>query len=134
MRGLIRVSCRGRELLCLTGIKRRSAAVTVTITLPEIRPVGSVAVMVAIPGPLGVATPPAATEITEVLLELHVVLAVRFVRLASDFVPVAVNVIPVALIGMGGRVPGVMAMLCSTAAPTYSVPGGETTDPDVAVS
>ena len=109
------------------------AAVTVTVMLPEIRPVESVAVIVAVPGPLGVAAPPAATEITKGLLEFQVALADRFVWLVSEFVPIAVNVIPVALIGIGGRFPGVIAMLCSTTVPTYSVAGGETTDPDAAV-
>lgn|SRR5260370_16120768 len=109
------------------------AAETVTVVLPEITPAASVAVITAVPGPLGVNAPPTPGVMTELSLDVHVALALRFVVVPSEFVPVAVNVSPAALIGMGGRFPGVIAMLCRTGVPTESVAGGDVMEPEDAV-
>ena len=102
---------------------------TVTVSVPEISP--EVAVIVAVPAPTAVATPPAPIEITPMLLDDQLAPASP-ARLPSELFPVAVNVSP-APSGIGGIAAGAMLMLCSTGTPTLTCAAGETIAPSDAV-
>jgi hypothetical protein len=108
------------------------ALVTVTVTLPDTTPVGSVAVRVAVPLPTTVASPPLVIEMT-VSGSLDTQPTTREdAVLPSVLIPVAVNCMGGALMGIGGRLDGVIATLDRTGVPTYNVTWLETTDPSVA--
>jgi hypothetical protein len=112
-----------------TAIELSVAEVTVTETVPVINP--EVAVSIAVPAPIAVATPPPTILITPELLEVHPAAASVLVVPSEEF-PVAVKVKD-APKGMGGRFAGVTAMLSRTGVPTLSGVGGETMEPTEAV-
>ena len=72
-----------------TAMLTKTAGVTVSTAVPEMRP--EVAVMVVAPFPMPVARPELETVPTEVRLEDHVAELVRLAVLPSEYVPVAVN-------------------------------------------
>jgi hypothetical protein len=79
-------------MLGLAGVKNtkdKIADVTVRVVLPEIVP--EVAVIVAIPTAMGVATPALLTVATDVGDELHVTRVVISILVPSEYAPEAVN-------------------------------------------
>ena len=101
----------------VTAIEANTAAVTVSVAEPWIVP--DVAVIVAVPFPTLVASPPRLTVAIVAADEVQVAVLVKFCVLLSLYVPVAVNccVYPAAT----DAVPGVTAIEANTGAVTVNV-------------
>ena len=96
----------------VTAIDCSVAAVTVNTSAGDVTPL-SAAVMLLVPTPTPVASPPAVMVATVVVAEFQLTDAVMFAVLLSLYVPVAVNccVAPLAIVGLTG----VTAIDCSVA-------------------
>jgi len=73
----------------VTAMDTNVACVTVSVVLPLMVP--EVAVIVDVPAPAPLASPPAVIVATLVVPEFHTTVLVRFAVLLSLYVPVAVN-------------------------------------------